>query len=179
MGEQAQNRCSCPASTVSEYEGESLHTDHLTLVHGALRVWQIRGILGGLILVALIVAASWLPFAPELLTSNLAIIFLLCLAPPVLEALFLDPLRHKRYSLRIHRERLVINQGVIFLQKTVIPRSSILNMRLRRGPVLRRMGLTGVSIVTIADHHNIGPFDAAQVEMIEEFMNGTRREPLS
>ncbi|MDZ4179824.1 MAG: PH domain-containing protein [Coriobacteriia bacterium] len=150
----------------------------LTLVPESLKAWQIKGVLTGLGLAALLVGASWLPFAPELLTANLVLICLLCLAPPALEAVFLDPLRHKHYSLCIHPDRLVISQGVAFRQTIIIPRSSILNMRLRRGPVLRRLGLTGVSILTIADQHRIGPFDAAQTGMVEDFLNGAARDLL-
>jgi len=173
---QAHNECTCLAAAVSEHGEDARHGTRLTLVPGSLRVWQIRGVLTGLVVATLLVGASWLPFAPELLTGNLLIICLLCLALSVLEALFLDPIRHKRYSLCIHPERLVISQGVIFRQTTTIPRKSILNMRLRRGPVLRRLGLTGVSILTIADQHRIGPLDAAQTGMIEEFVNGAVRD---
>lgn len=176
MSGQTHKECTPLAAAVSAHGKEVGAETRLTLVPKALRVWQIKGVLAGLALTALLIGASWLPFAPELLTANLALICLLCLAPPVLEAVFLDPLRHRHYSLCIHPEQLVISQGVWFRQTIIIPRRSILNMRLRRGPVLRRLGLTGVSILTIADQHRIGPFDAAQTGMIEDFVNGATRD---
>lgn len=144
----------------------------LTLTASSLTAWQIKDVIAALIVVGLLFGLAQLPFAPQAVKSNLAVIALLCLAPSAVEVLVLNSVRHRHYSLHLYPERLVVSQGWVFRQVVTIPRSSILNLRFRRGPILRRLGLMSVSIMTIADQHKIGPLDAAQTKLIERFVNG-------
>jgi membrane protein YdbS with pleckstrin-like domain len=142
----------------------------------ALIAWQIRDSITAVVAAGLLFGLAQLPFVTP---SVLAVACLFALTPSAIEILFLNRARHRRYRLHVYPERLVICQGWAFRHMVTFPLGSILNLRLRQGPVLRRLGLTSVSIVTIADHKTIGPLDAEQVGLIESFVKGDLRDVLA
>lgn len=151
----------------------------LALPASALTAWQIKDAMAGLTVVGFVLGLARLPFASFVSEFALFVICLLFAAPTALDILVLNPARYRRYSLYLYPQRLVLSQGWVFRQVVTIPRGSVLNLRFRQGPVLRRLGLTSVSVLTIADHQKIGPLDASQVRLVEGFVNGDLREVLA
>jgi membrane protein YdbS with pleckstrin-like domain len=145
---------------------------HLTLTAASLIAWQIKDALIALVVLAALFGSAQLPSAPAWVKADLVLICLLCMTPSALEILVLNGIRHRRYSLDVYPERLVVSHGWIYRQVLTIPRSSVLNLSCRQGPVLRMLKLTSVTVLTIADHHKVGPLDATQADLIERFVNG-------
>lgn len=167
---------------LGEHEGEagaSQSPPRLRLARSVLSLSQIWDSLIAVVVLIAIIAFAQLPFAPEFLKSNLAIICLLYAASAIADVLVVTPFTHRRYSLQVFPDRLIIRQGWIFQQVVTIPRRSVLNLRHRRGPVLRRLDLTTVSLLTIVGDQRVGILDPGQVQLIEGFVNGEALDVLT
>lgn len=144
----------------------------IKLPAASLLAWQIRDLVGFAVAVAVITGLSRIPALAGLPLAYHVLVYALLLTPSAIEMLVLNPRRHRHYALEVRPGQLVISQGSVFRQVITIPRDSVLNLRERRGPVLRRLGLTYVSVLTIADQHRIGPLDSEQSELIRRFVDG-------
>ncbi|MCI1859371.1 MAG: PH domain-containing protein [Sporolactobacillus sp.] len=73
----------------------------------------------------------------------------------ILFVVIFPPIRYRTFFYAIRPEDLLIQGGILVISQTIIPLPRVQNVETEQGPLLRRRGLTSVSITTAADTHEI------------------------
>lgn len=64
-------------------------------------------------------------------------------------------LTYRYFAFEVFEEELHIQSGVIYLKHTIVPMNRVQHVETERGPLLRKFGLSQVSVVTAATTHHI------------------------
>lgn len=84
--------------------------------------------------------------------------------------MFIPRLRHRFTFFKVSEDDVMIQQGAIFVRRTVVPFARIQNIETIRGPLDRRLGLTNVKIFTAAQPISIECVGSDVGEKIREDM---------
>lgn len=158
-------RLSCSASAFKPVA-------RITLDRAAFYAWQVRDMvvaLGSGGALAVLSLSSGIDHVPK---SMLSIAVGLCLGSSLFELGMLNALRFRRYAIEVYHERLMLSRGWVAQEVIVIPRVNVLSLRMRQGPVLRRLGLTTTTLITVADRYHLGPLTEAQRALVQRFVGG-------
>ncbi|MFB6367091.1 PH domain-containing protein [Paenibacillus elgii] len=77
------------------------------------------------------------------------------LAEIVLTVLVMPELRWKRWRYEVREDEIMLQQGVMFVKRTLIPMVRIQHVDTNQGPLLRAYGLSGITFSTAAGSHEI------------------------
>ena len=137
-----------------------------------LKLWYIRAAVGALALIGVFVSAAVILSVTGaeanvtlavLLGVGIPVFLLLCLV------LIMPFLRFKMYSWGYDDKRIIVNQGVIFRQRVVIPICQIQDLHRIQGPIMMMLKLSGVTISTAGSNFNISTLTTAEADlMIDE-----------
>ena len=134
-----------------------------------LKLWYIRAVIGALALVGAAGGVMAIPLAAQapanvMLAVSLGVgipaVLLLCLI------LIMPVLRYKMYSWGYDDKRIVVKQGVIFRQRTVIPVCQIQDLHRTQGPLMIMLGLSGVTISTAGSNFDISTLTTGEADSL-------------
>jgi len=122
----------------------------------ALQVWKIHGVFKAMVLgiaglapaVFLLKKLNWPEWVPTLPVA-VAVLY------GALEVALLSRLRWERWRYEVSREEIYLQMGIWFIKRTLIPMVRVQHVDTRQGILMRRYGLTAVTISTAAGTHEI------------------------
>ena len=80
--------------------------------------------------------------------------------------LIMPALRYKMYSWGYDDKRIIVNQGVIFRQRVVIPVCQIQDLHRNEGPIMMMLGLSGVTISTAGSNFDISTLTTSEANLL-------------
>ncbi|MFS0639093.1 PH domain-containing protein [Mesobacillus foraminis] len=130
----------------------------------ALTVWRISGGIHSLIiwfigagLLALAVLFDW----PLWITLG---VLALCVVYAYLFVLVFPGLRWKRWRYELREQEIELQRGVFIIKRTLVPMVRVQHVDTQQGPLLRKYGLSTVTISTAATVHEIPALDVEEAE---------------
>ena len=134
-----------------------------------LKLWYIRAAIVALVLVGAMVSLPVIMMATEV-QSNITLAVLLGVGIPLLLilcfVLIMPALRYKMYAWGYDDKRIVVNQGVIFRQRVVIPVCQIQDLHRTEGPIMMLLGLSGVTISTAGSNFDISTLTTVEADRL-------------
>ncbi|KZE71575.1 PH domain-containing protein [Paenibacillus elgii] len=88
------------------------------------------------------------------------------LAEIVLTVLVMPELRWKRWRYEVREDEIMLQQGVMFVKRTLIPMVRIQHVDTHQGPLLRAYGLAGITFSTAAGSHQIPALTSETAEVL-------------
>jgi uncharacterized protein len=134
------------------------------LADSAVRYWNIRSVVGGVIILMtcvgaiFVVRSEWIFFWGPWVAVPLVVIGVL------LDVVLINKIQFRNYSFTVTADYVYVARGRLFRRSATIPTSQILNVETVQGPLLAAMGLVTVRFTCILDVDGIGPLmpDAAE-----------------
>ena len=134
-----------------------------------LKLWYIRGAIGALALIGVVVSALAVLLVTEA-GSDVMLPVLLSVGIPVILALsiiiIMPYLRYKMYSWGYDEKRIVVKQGVIFRRRVVIPVCQIQDLHRTEGPIMMLLKLSGVTISTAGSNFDISTLTTLEADSL-------------
>ena len=134
-----------------------------------LKLWYIRAAILALVLVGAMVSLPVIMMAAEV-QSNVTLAVSLGVGIPLLLilcfVLIMPALRYKMYAWGYDDKRIVVNQGVIFRQRVVIPVCQIQDLHRTEGPIMMLLGLSGVTISTAGSNFDISTLTTVEADRL-------------
>jgi len=139
----------------------------------AKALWRITGTMGALPLLVGGAFASWVSLRVVEVPLLLGIVpFLAALGFFVVLAAVVPDLRWRRWRYEIREDEVDLQQGIVWVSRTLVPLARIQHVDTRQGPLQRRFGLATVVFYTAAGANQIpelaAPVAAAVRERIAE-----------
>jgi membrane protein YdbS with pleckstrin-like domain len=143
----------------------------------AKTLWRITGILGALPLLAGGAFVSWtllrvveVPFLVRILP------FLAALALFAALAVVMPDLRWRRWRYEIREGEVDLQQGIVWVSRTLVPLARIQHVDTRQGPLQRRFGLATVVFYTAAGANRIPELSAPVAARVRDRIAELTRE---
>ena len=134
-----------------------------------LKLWYIRAAILALVLVGAMVSLPVIMMAAEAQTNVILAVSLGAGVPLLLIfclVLIMPALRYKMYAWGYDDKRIVVNQGVIFRQRVVIPVCQIQDLHRTEGPIMMLLGLSGVTISTAGSNFDISTLTTVEADRL-------------
>lgn len=134
-----------------------------------LKLWYIRAAILALVLVGAMVSLPVIMMAAEAQTNVILAVSLGAGVPLLLIfclVLIMPALRYKMYAWGYDDKRIVVNQGVIFRQRVVIPVCQIQDLHRTEGPIMMLLGLSGVTISTAGSNFDISTLTTSEADCL-------------
>lgn len=134
-----------------------------------LKLWYIRAAIVALVLVGAMVSLPVIMMAAEAQTNVILAVSLGAGVPLLLIfclVLIMPALRYKMYAWGYDDKRIVVNQGVIFRQRVVIPVCQIQDLHRTEGPIMMLLGLSGVTISTAGSNFDISTLTTSEADCL-------------
>lgn len=134
-----------------------------------LKLWYIRAAILALALVGAAVSLPVIMIAAEMQTNVILAVSLGAGVPLLLVfclVLIMPALRYKMYSWGYDDKRIIVNQGVIFRQRVVIPVCQIQDLHRTEGPIMMMLGLSGVTISTAGSNFDISTLTTSEANLL-------------
>ena len=143
----------------------------------AKTLWRITGILGALPLLAGGAFVSWtllqvveVPFLVRILP------FLAALGLFAALAVVMPDLRWRRWRYEIREGEVDLQQGIVWVSRTLVPLARIQHVDTRQGPLQRRFGLATVVFYTAAGANRIPELSAPVAAQVRDRIAELTRE---
>jgi membrane protein YdbS with pleckstrin-like domain len=143
----------------------------------AKTLWRITGILGALPLLAGGAFVSWtllqvveVPFLVRILP------FLAALGLFAALAVVMPDLRWRRWRYEIREGEVDLQQGIVWVSRTLVPLARIQHVDTRQGPLQRRFGLATVVFYTAAGANRIPELSAPVADRVRDRIADLTRE---
>jgi membrane protein YdbS with pleckstrin-like domain len=143
----------------------------------AKTLWRITGILGALPLLAGGAFVSWtllqvveVPFLVRILP------FLAALGLFAALAVVMPDLRWRRWRYEIREGEVDLQQGIVWVSRTLVPLARIQHVDTRQGPLQRRFGLATVVFYTAAGANRIPELSAPVAARVRDRIAELTRE---
>ena len=137
-----------------------------------LKLWYIRAVIGAMALIGVfvsVIAVLTATGAPSnvmlavLLGVGVVVALLLCFT------LIMPMLRYKMYAWGYDDKRIIVEQGVIFKRRVVIPVCQIQDLHRTQGPLMMMLKLSGVTISTAGSNFDISALTTEEADrMLDE-----------
>ena len=137
-----------------------------------LKLWYIRAVIGAMVLIGVfvsVIAVLTATGAPSnvmlavLLGVGVVVALLLCFT------LIMPMLRYKMYAWGYDDKRIIVEQGVIFKRRVVIPVCQIQDLHRTQGPLMMMLKLSGVTISTAGSNFDISTLTTEEADrMLDE-----------
>ena len=134
-----------------------------------LKLWYIRAAIGALVLIGVVVSVSVVLLVTQapgnimlavLLSVGIPVLLLLCIT------LIMPVLRYKMYAWGYDDKRIIVNQGVIFRQRVVLPICQIQDLHRTQGPIMMMLGLSDVTISTAGSNFDISTLTTDEADRL-------------
>ncbi len=137
-----------------------------------LKLWYVRASVISLILLGIFAGSAAILYANKA-SFSLTLAVLLSVGIPVflllVLTLIMPILRYNMYSWGYDDKRIVVNQGVIFRHRVVIPICQIQDLHRNQGPIMMMLKLSDVTISTAGSNFDISTLTTSEANrMIDE-----------
>lgn len=136
------------------------------LADQAVRYWNIRSVVGDVVILALcagaiaIFRAEWMFFWGPWVVAPLVVV------SGLLDVLLFNRIEFRNYSFTVTEDYVYVARGRWFRTSATIPTSQILNVSTAQGPLLRAAGLVKVQFTCLLDVDGIGPITQEDADRI-------------
>lgn len=101
---------------------------------------------------------------PWLIIASAVIIFI----GAGLAVVFLPEIRWQRWSYDVDKHEIDLQRGIIIVTRTLVPVKRVQHVDTRQGPILRKFGLSDVTISTAATTHRIPALDDETADRVRD-----------
>ena len=136
----------------------------------ALKVWKIYGVLESLIVAALAVGAIVLTYIFDwshwvtVIAVGVVILF------TYLFVFLLPTIKWKRWRYEVREQEIELQRGILIVNRTLVPHVDTV-----QGPILKRYGLSTITISTAANVHEIPALDMEEADELRNSISQLAR----
>ncbi|MCR8850702.1 PH domain-containing protein [Rossellomorea sp. SC111] len=130
----------------------------------ALKVWKIYGVLESLIVAALAVGAIVLTFIFDWSQWVTAISVVVLILFTYVFVFLLPTIKWKRWRYEVREQEIELQRGILIVKRTLVPMVRVQHVDTVQGPILKRYGLSSITISTAATVHEIPALDMEEAD---------------
>ncbi|WP_201716592.1 PH domain-containing protein [Rossellomorea arthrocnemi] len=134
----------------------------------ALKVWRIYGWLESLVVAALAAGAIVLTFIFDWSRWVIVIAVGVLMLFTYLFVLLLPSIKWKRWRYEVREQEIELQRGIFIVKRTLVPMVRVQHVDTVQGPILKRYGLSTITISTAATVHEI---PALEMDEADELRN--------
>ncbi|PFG03950.1 PH domain-containing protein [Bacillus sp. es.034] len=141
----------------------------------ALRVWKIYGVLESLVVASLAVGAIVLTFIFDwshwvtVISIGVFIFF------TYLFVFLLPTIKWKRWRYEVREQEIELQRGILIVKRTLVPMVRVQHVDTVQGPILKRYGLSTITISTAANVHEIPALDMEEADELRNSISQLAR----
>lgn len=120
-----------------------------------LRVWRVHGIIETFIVLLLAVGVSVLTYIFEWVIYIYPIAALIVVLHAYFFIYLFPKIKWQRWRYEVRESEIELQHGLFIVTRTLIPMVRVQHVDTSQGPILRKYGLSGVTISTAATEHKI------------------------
>ncbi|WP_034763081.1 PH domain-containing protein [Rossellomorea vietnamensis] len=141
----------------------------------ALKVWKIYGVLESLIVAALAVGAIVLTYIFDwshwvtIIAVGVVILF------TYLFVFLLPTIKWKRWRYEVREQEIELQRGILIVKRTLVPMVRVQHVDTVQGPILKRYGLSTITISTAANVHEIPALDMEEADELRNSISQLAR----
>ena len=141
----------------------------------ALKVWKIYGVLESLIVAALAVGAIVLTFIFDWTHWVTAISVGVVILFTYLFVFLLPTIKWKRWRYEVREQEIELQRGILIVKRTLVPMVRVQHVDTVQGPILKRYGLSTITISTAANVHEIPALDMEEADELRNSISQLAR----
>lgn len=141
----------------------------------ALKVWKIYGVLESLIVAALAVGAIVLTFIFDWSHWVTAISVGVLILFTYLFVFLLPTIKWKRWRYEVREQEIELQRGILIVKRTLVPMVRVQHVDTVQGPILKRYGLSTITISTAANVHEIPALDMEEADELRNSISQLAR----
>ncbi|UXH42698.1 PH domain-containing protein [Rossellomorea vietnamensis] len=141
----------------------------------ALKVWKIYGVLESLIVAALAVGAIVLTYIFDwshwvtVIAVGVVILF------TYLFVFLLPTIKWKRWRYEVREQEIELQRGILIVKRTLVPMVRVQHVDTVQGPILKKYGLSTITISTAANVHEIPALDMEEADELRNSISQLAR----
>lgn len=141
----------------------------------ALKVWKIYGVLESLIVAALAVGAIVLTYIFDWSHWVTAIAVGVVILFTYLFVFLLPTIKWKRWRYEVREQEIELQRGILIVKRTLVPMVRVQHVDTVQGPILKRYGLSTITISTAANVHEIPALDMEEADELRNSISQLAR----
>ncbi|MEI2666910.1 PH domain-containing protein [Rossellomorea sp. LJF3] len=141
----------------------------------ALKVWKIYGVLESLIVAALAAGAIVLTFIFDWSHWVTAISVGVVILFTYLFVFLLPTIKWKRWRYEVREQEIELQRGILVVKRTLVPMVRVQHVDTVQGPILKRYGLSTITISTAANVHEIPALDMEEADELRNSISQLAR----
>ncbi|OXS59024.1 hypothetical protein B0G93_11231 [Bacillus sp. V-88] len=141
----------------------------------ALKVWKIYGVLESLIVTALAVGAIVLTSIFDWSNWVTAIAVGVVILFTYLFVFLLPTIKWKRWRYEVREQEIELQRGILIVKRTLVPMVRVQHVDTVQGPILKRYGLSTITISTAANVHEIPALDMEEADELRNSISQLAR----
>ncbi|UTE77948.1 PH domain-containing protein [Rossellomorea sp. KS-H15a] len=141
----------------------------------ALKVWKIYGVLESLIVAALAVGAIVLTNIFDWSHWVTAIAVGVVILFTYLFVFLLPTIKWKRWRYEVREQEIELQRGILIVKRTLVPMVRVQHVDTVQGPILKRYGLSTITISTAANVHEIPALDMEEADELRNSISQLAR----
>lgn len=141
----------------------------------ALKVWRIYGVLESLIAAVFVAGAIVLAFIfdwSHWVTVTAVLVFILF---TYLFVYLLPMMKWKRWRYEVREQEIELQRGIFIVKRTLVPMVRVQHVDTVQGPILKRYGLSTITISTAATVHEIPALDMEEADQLRNSISQLAR----
>lgn len=141
----------------------------------ALKVWKIYGVLESLIVAALAVGAIVLTYIFDWSHWVTAVAVGVVILFTYLFVFLLPTIKWKRWRYEVREQEIELQRGILIVKRTLVPMVRVQHVDTVQGPILKRYGLSTITISTAANVHEIPALDMEEADELRNSISQLAR----
>lgn len=141
----------------------------------ALKVWRIRGVFNSILFLSFCGSVVTLTNIFEWPSWIVALAIVTAIIYSYVFILLMPKLRWKRWRYEVRETEIELQQGVLFMTRTLIPMIRVQHVDTKQGPILKKYNLASVAVSTAATVHEIPALDVAEAEELRYYIGNLTR----
>ncbi|MCA1061539.1 PH domain-containing protein [Rossellomorea aquimaris] len=141
----------------------------------ALKVWRIYGVLESLIAAVFVAGAIVLAFifdGSHWVTVTAVLVYILF---TYLFVYLLPMMKWKRWRYEVREQEIELQRGIFIVKRTLVPMVRVQHVDTVQGPILKRYGLSTITISTAATVHEIPALDMEEADQLRNSISQLAR----
>lgn len=130
----------------------------------ALKVWKIYGVLESLVVAALAAGAIVLTFIFDWSSWVTVISVGVFILFTYVFVFLLPTIKWKRWRYEVREQEIELQRGILIVKRTLVPMVRVQHVDTVQGPILKRYGLSTITISTAATVHEIPALDMEEAD---------------
>ncbi|MCD8510685.1 MAG: PH domain-containing protein [Bacillus sp. (in: Bacteria)] len=141
-----------------------------------LKVWRIVASIEWLFFLLIPIGYFWISRYFTLPLWPLFVLIIAVLILAYLKVILFPSLQWKRWRYKIYENEVELMHGVFVIRRVIIPMIRVQHVDTRQGPIMRRYGLSTVTISTAATVHEIPGLEEAKADELRDYIAQLARE---